>query len=337
MTDNTMVDAASMQVVDRMLGAIFGHAIGDAVGIPSEYTVGKQKWPDSQGHRGFPANDWSEKTDHMILIMQTLLDPPADTSTPSWERTEFARRLVKWSQLGLTECGDNKPAGVGGAICAVMMDPHFLTDPMMSAATVWDRSNQVMCTSSHMSRSVPVGFVSDRKTVKALSASFSAVTHVDPRARTAAEIYALIINGLVYTDDNAHTVLAKACSDAIAGDTNDSSSVSDATRDGFTKSLSSLDLNGNGSSSALRALSVAAYTLQIIASAEASGTTPSFDKVVRAIAAQGGCASVNAGIAGSIIGAALGYSRIPSDLIDAMPYHGYLPEIASRYVAAVKK
>src|SRR5580658_1279110 len=86
---------------DRLLGAVMGGALGDALALP--FHGGKKieekevTFPHTQlANRSgcFPLNDVSDKTDHAVLIMRTLtayrrsgvLDPAVD----------FASRLTRW-------------------------------------------------------------------------------------------------------------------------------------------------------------------------------------------------------------------------------------------------
>jgi ADP-ribosylglycohydrolase len=58
---------------DRIIGMIYGHAIGDAVGLTTEFKFQRDKpkveFPYSTNIRNFPICDWTEDTDHMIIVM----------------------------------------------------------------------------------------------------------------------------------------------------------------------------------------------------------------------------------------------------------------------------
>src|SRR5271166_5627600 len=92
---------------DRVLGAIFGCALGDALGLPAEggekrilaerYPAGLSL-PHRAPVRDFPLNDWTDDTDAAVLIMRAIARSSrtgAGRSTPS-RAQDFAERLVAW-------------------------------------------------------------------------------------------------------------------------------------------------------------------------------------------------------------------------------------------------
>lgn len=329
------MEASDKIVIDRMLGAIFGHALGDAIGLPNEYAKGPVTWPHDKPHRGFPTNDWSDKTDHMILTMRAVLNgfKPDNELRPISEL--MAEQLVAWSKNGIAECGDITPAGFGGALQLVMTEPTFETQPRDAAVAVWERSKRVMCTNAHLCRSVPIGLIK-RDEVAHAAMTLALTTHADPRCVISAMIHALFINGLVFSEDPIQLVLTNACRDAMSctqSEAATSMATSDAIQAGFTGDLASLGLDGDGSSSALKCLSVAAYAMQVLNRAQSAGRQPSFFKVIRAIASAGGSASANCGLAGSIIGSAIGYSRLPG--AELLPSASYLAELSANYIDTV--
>jgi ADP-ribosylglycohydrolase len=62
---------------DRVIGMIYGHALGDAVGLQSEFKVANLetgiKFPYDRPIRDYPKCDWTDDTDHLILVMQSLI------------------------------------------------------------------------------------------------------------------------------------------------------------------------------------------------------------------------------------------------------------------------
>ena len=67
------------ELKDRLLGCIFGCALGDAFGLPAEgvdpATIkerGGLTFPDKSAVRGFPLNDWSDDTDLGVRVMRTF-------------------------------------------------------------------------------------------------------------------------------------------------------------------------------------------------------------------------------------------------------------------------
>lgn len=320
--------------IDRIAGAIFGHAIGDAFGLPHEHTPGRQKWPDSTSWFGFPANDWSEKTDHLVLAIRAM--SKVKPATPRTCAHELADELTAWAQQGMPEFDDKKCIGAGGYVGAVMADPNFLTTPADAADAVWKKSGGLACTNSALCRSVPAAAL-PRVEVIDVARVLTRTTHADPRAISACVIHALILHDLIFsapTDPvNYDAILAAACRDATDGLPDECiKAVSAAVKLGYTGSMADLDLNGDRSEDALKCLSAGMYALHALKIADAAGTTLSFCKVIERVAAEGGSASANCALAGSILGARLGIKRLPDKMIFPMPYRDRLGDVVEEFV-----
>lgn len=131
---------------DRFLGVLFGAAVGDALGIVTEFQSGAAAdeyvranmaahggrmsllhWPGraadgsvlaeeaSRYHHNFwRQGDWSDDTDQHILIVQTLLNECA-ASDGALRVGTFARRFVAWLDHGFPEFGDTQGVGAGSS------------------------------------------------------------------------------------------------------------------------------------------------------------------------------------------------------------------------------
>lgn len=74
---------------------IYGHALGDAVGLLTEFRfkkdIPKIEFPYANSIRDFPICDWTEDTDHLIITMQSLIDNDLKLNT-----YDIADRLRNW-------------------------------------------------------------------------------------------------------------------------------------------------------------------------------------------------------------------------------------------------
>jgi ADP-ribosylglycohydrolase len=68
--------------------------------------------------------DWTDDTDQMILILQSLLDHSGDVNY-----RDFAQKLHRWINEGFPELGDDAGAGCGRSTFAVITHPDYKTDP----------------------------------------------------------------------------------------------------------------------------------------------------------------------------------------------------------------
>lgn len=98
------------------------------------YRPGCDPFPDT--HRSFfPPGDWTDDTDQMLLILQSLLEHSGEASP-----TDFAGRLRRWARQGFQELGDRCGSGLGKTVGKVVEAAGFEENPSECAERVW-RSN----------------------------------------------------------------------------------------------------------------------------------------------------------------------------------------------------
>merc|ERR1719235_2979601 len=117
--NHTMLDKA--ELADRIKGLIWGAALGDAVGLATEFMKKQeaaQHYPDSSQlspatrvedrHRSrWDLGDWTDDTDQLVLLLDAVvagngvLDPQV-----------FADSLKQWRQKGFPDLGDKTGLGV---------------------------------------------------------------------------------------------------------------------------------------------------------------------------------------------------------------------------------
>ncbi len=89
--------------MDNIVGAIYGNAIGDALGLATEFMTkeevnkhyGEKKITYDaivqDGHRRrWKKGDWTDDTDQMILIMQTIIETDKTSDKTSDKTTDKA-------------------------------------------------------------------------------------------------------------------------------------------------------------------------------------------------------------------------------------------------------
>jgi len=96
-------------MTDRIRGAIYGHLIGDALGVPYEFArrVETVEWR-GHGIHDQPRGTWSDDGALMLALLDSLLDAGFDTE-------DQARRFVAWrDRAAYTPDGDGR-FDIGGA------------------------------------------------------------------------------------------------------------------------------------------------------------------------------------------------------------------------------
>ncbi len=114
--------------LDRLLGCVYGQALGDAYGLSTEFLTRAQvestyadpmqliPFPDyirTPHARRWKQGDWTDDTDQWVLVMETLIKPNSDATT-------FARKLSLWVRQGFPELNDFGGLGLGINVAQVM-------------------------------------------------------------------------------------------------------------------------------------------------------------------------------------------------------------------------
>ena len=103
-----MNSAKFQKQIDRLKnairGMIFGQCLGDAVGLRTEFKFKRDKppvtFPYTEQIRGCDLCDWTDDSDQMILILETMLQSKNDFTRSSLNTEDlkfFAKRLTsRW-------------------------------------------------------------------------------------------------------------------------------------------------------------------------------------------------------------------------------------------------
>ncbi len=324
---------------DKIIGSIYGHALGDAVGVPMKFkSKGAEfdSFPYSKQVRGFPICDWSEATDHMILVMHSMI-----ANKFEFYPCDMAKRLRTWTETGFKDLGDTKGHGSGGPTIAVIDGGKFLEDPFLSAKELWESSGKKMSTNGSLSRTSILGTISDSKQAEIIAANLSQITHVDMRCIVSCVVQTLIIHGLIYGSitnvsniddimDWIAVVASRNTSEDMFKELNDWVTLS------FTSSLSDLQLSDMAARRyVFKCLGCSVYALHVMRVSLENNRVPSFRKFITRIVSEGGDSDTNAAVAGATMGAYLGYHGLPLDWIESLPNHNWLNTIIMDYISAL--
>ena len=119
--------AKNHDLLDRLLGCVYGQALGDAYGLSTEFEDRHRvahDYPDSSELIPFPdykltghssrwrRGDWTDDTDQWILILETLTENNGDEKV-------FAAKLENWIHRGFPELNDWAGLGLGANVSQV--------------------------------------------------------------------------------------------------------------------------------------------------------------------------------------------------------------------------
>ena len=113
--------------IDQVRGIIYGQAIGDALGLGTEFLTKsevKRYYPNGltrygaiirdRHRRRWESGAWTDDTDQMLCIFDSLLQKRAV------DVLDIASRLYQWAAQG--------GMGIGNTVRTVLSDPEFLSE-----------------------------------------------------------------------------------------------------------------------------------------------------------------------------------------------------------------
>lgn len=352
------MDAAT---IDKIKGMIYGQLLGDACGLVTEFKLKiegiKVEFPYKEKIRDWSPNDWTDDSDHMLLVMQSLIANDLKLDT-----TDFAGRLVEWARHGFPECGDTRGLGLGGLTGMIIGDDRFKSSPELVAYDFWEGSGRLLAPNGSLMRTCALSAIMDPATVKEYSARLSAVTHADPRCIASCVFFNAILHSLIYSTTSTDTIIREAINIARIFITEPKPSSDDTNttkpplhrfpkmyhddrftsteeefsywiKTAYTGQVADLKLDELGKIGyVFKCLSCGIYALQVIKVAKTNQLTPSFKKFIIKLAEECGDADTNCAVAGAMLGAYLGYSRLPVDWIEALPCRDFAEKIINEYL-----
>lgn len=180
-----------MAVPDRKRGALFGLAVGDAMGACVEFRAPGAFEPVTGYRAGGPfdleAGEWTDDTSMALAL--------ADSLARGWDLNDQARRYLSWWQTGKYSvngvCFD-----IGGTTLSGLSTFAKTGNATVSGSLIGQGNGSIMRLSPVSIRySSLVG--TDPARLADLADASSAVTHATAECRHAARVLALILAGLI--------------------------------------------------------------------------------------------------------------------------------------------
>ena len=187
-----MAGTAQTALADRLAGGVWGHLIGDAMGVPYEFTPASAIKRVEWGHRGThsqPAGTWSDDGALMLALLDSLL-------TNGFDVDDQARRALMWLDEGayapgpLFDIGNTTHAALQRVKDGV---------PAAGAGLAGENDNG----NGSLMRILPVALVGrdgSPKTIVDQAIKASALTHRHPRAQLVCAAYCLVARSLLQGD-----------------------------------------------------------------------------------------------------------------------------------------
>jgi ADP-ribosylglycohydrolase len=299
------------QQKDKIKGVFFGQAIGDALGLGTEFMTRNQiaeYYPNGlfdyfqivqDKHRQrWKTGDWTDDTDQFLCICDSIL------KINNVNEVAFANELYKWYS--------GTPMGIGMTVYKVVSLPQFTQYPHKASELVWKISKQKLASNGAIMRTSIIGTYEfwDNEKVILNTEKIAKVTHWDPRCVGSCVIIASIIAEILNQN-----ILLKAEQIIAIGEKYDSR----------IKPFIEMSMSNNISELYLDEQNSMGYTLKALsAGLWAYFNSYNFEIGILKVVNQGGDADTNACIAGSLLGAKFGFSSIPEKYINGLNNRAFL-------------
>lgn len=303
---------------NKMLGCLYGQAIGDALGLGSEFMSKddvKKHYPNGlrrynqiiqDEHRcRWAKGAWTDDTDMMLCIMTAFNGQDFNCHT-------VAQNFNDWFH--------GEPLGIGAHTFKVLCMADYVEQPEMCSKLWWDLSHQQSAANGALMRTSVVGLA--RHDIDEQAEQICRLTHYDPRCVGSSVIVSSIIHNLVWYGKSITfqdiKELGNKYDERIAEWIDLAFNSTD---------ISMLDLDETYS---------IGYTLRTLAAALwCYWHSTSFEDGLLTVVNEGGDADTNAAVACAILGAKFGYDNIPRYYIENLHNENEYQDKVSQFIKAV--
>ncbi|MGI9213186.1 MAG: ADP-ribosylglycohydrolase family protein [Methylococcaceae bacterium] len=292
---------------DQIYGVIFGQAIGDALGVGTEFMskriVGIH-YPQGLYHyrqiirdthrKRWPPGSWTDDTDQLLCIFDSILDKN------TIDIIDIAARIYTWA----SEDG----RGLGRLSRAILNTKNFQSDPHEIAYSTWKKSGCTLAPNGGVMRTAILGIweYNDLDKVRHNAEQVCKITHYDPRCVGSAVAVSMAISLLLQGMDSIPEIL-----DRIVKETECyGPELVDYINLAIHGDLAYFDLD-EGLNPGDKNNSIG-YTLKTMgAGFWALIHAENYEQGILSIIHEGGDADTNAAVAGALLGARYGVTTIP--------------------------
>lgn len=299
-------------LLDKIRGTIYGQAIGDALGLGTEFMDDYDmawKYPKGFTHyseiyqdrhrRRWEIGDWTDDTDMMLCIANAII------KDKGVNLTTIAQNFKDWA--------NGVPMGIGANTYKVLMIGDYVEKPLDVSKKVWEMSRYQSAANGGLMRTSIVGLLPTD--VEQSAADICRLTHYDPRCVGSCVIVSELIHAHVYG------LSVPSYEQIISISRKYDDRIVEFITLSQNEDIKALDLQEEGS---------IGYTLRTLAAGLwAYWNAETFQDGLLAVVRAGGDADTNAAVACSILGAKFGFNAIPSEYVEGLIYREQLEDVVN--------
>ena len=297
-------------IINQLKGVIFGQAIGDALGLGTEfmndediamnYPHGLKHYSDivQDRHRHrWKKGEWTDDTEMMLCIARAFIE------NKEINLKTIARNFKEWAQ--------GNPRGIGEHTYNVLLIRDYVDKPQDVARVIWEISGRKATANGALMRTSIVGLLPDN--VEENAANICRLTHYDPRCVGSCVVVSNLIHNLIYKNIAPSYEMIVSWANLY---------------DERIKEYIDLAKNEDIRVLNLQDSKTMGYTLKTLAAGLwAYWHAKSFEEGLLGVVNAGGDADTNAAVSGAILGAKFGYKAIPKEYINGLVHRKQLDEI----------
>ena len=195
------VSGTRINLSQRLTGGIWGHLVGDAIGVPYEFQRADQiTGVELRGHgtHNQPPGTWSDDGSLMLALLDAL------ATSARFDLDDQARRFLQWADAGAyTPDGDGR-FDIGNATAKALANLRAGVPPIDAGRTGADDAGN-----GSLMRILPIALIDDGASdAQAVDHAHlaSRVTHADPRCQVACALYVLVARHLLDGAEREHCI-----------------------------------------------------------------------------------------------------------------------------------
>lgn len=307
------------RLLDKIKGTIYGQAIGDALGLGTEFMDDYDmawKYPNGLSYyseifqdrhrRRWKIGDWTDDTDMMLCIANAII------KDKGVNLTTIAQNFKDWA--------NGVPMGIGANTYKVLMFGDYVEHPLDVSRKVWELSRYRSAANGGLMRTSIVGLLPSN--IEHSAADICRLTHYDPRCVGSCVIVSELIHAHVYG------LSIPTYEQIIATSRKYDDRIEEFITLSQNEDIKALDLQEEGS---------IGYTLRTLAAGLwAYWHAETFQDGLLAVVRVGGDADTNAAVACSLLGAKFGFNAIPTEYVDGLIYREQLEEVIQGIMEVIK-
>lgn len=330
------------ELFDKISGLIYGCAIGDNLGLQVEgktlehismYIRDGIRDQPTINSKGIDKGDWTEDTDQLILLMDVLTE-----NGLVFDYYLYAKKLYTWKKKGFYEIGDQTAQGLDSFLSHVLSKESFLESPVKAATDAYKDIGNNTAPNSSLVRS---GILSCIPTWQKAIIQQSAITCIDNRCIYACWLFTNVCRNILQGNIPDNNALFNN-SDIFLPKQNQKHKIEFAKYKKIycmpsDKMLHELKLGDqNDMRYVFKTLGCVFYALACITE-NLVRTTTDFKNILLNIVNQGGDTDNNAAVAGQVLGAYLGYQKLPKEWLYTLINKEWLDKKIIKFFTAIEK